>query len=398
MAAFTLVRSARGEHMIKLGGDVLRASYTGTSASEPVFVRRADGTLSQRIDFSTPTRQAAASTDASVFAQDRWRVADRLVLELGLRLDRNGGIGAITLGPRAGAVLALLPEGRAILRGGAGLFQERTPLTVDAFTSFEERTVTHFASDGLSVASQPVRYANRVADHLNTPSGSVWNVEFDGRLPGSLFMRVNELHRDGRNEYVIDPIERSGAGSLWLSSSGRSRYHETELTLRYAPSDARSVVFTYVRSRSEADSNAFDDYFGNVRAPVIRPRQFSRGGVDVPNRLILQAIWPLSQRWTASALLEVRDGFPFTLIDEDQNYVSGVNRGGRFPRLVTLDLSILRTITFHKREVRLGFKGNHLLNNFSPRDVQANVDSAAFGTFYNSFPRRLGFLVQFSPK
>jgi hypothetical protein len=36
------------------------------------------------------------------------------------------------------------------------------------------------------------------------------------------------------------------------------------------------------------------------------------------------------------------------------------------------------------------------LNNFTPRDVQTNVDSPSFGTFYNTIPRRLGFIVEIS--
>ncbi len=396
--ALTLLRKGRlGDHLLKFGVDVLRASYSGTSESRPVIVKRTDGTVAWRIDFSNPSHPTAASTDVAAFAQDRWRMNDRLLLELGLRLDRSGGIDDTSLAPRAGAVVSLLPEGRAVLRGGAGLFYEKTPLGVLAFSSFEQRTVTRFEADGITPASAPVRYANDVPAALRVPYGAVWNLEFDSRLPADLSLRVNELRRDGRREYVIDPVDRPGARRLVLASDGRSRYEETEVTVRYAPSDQRLVTATYVRSRSDSDTNAFDEFFGNFRNPVIRPRQFSRGSVDVPNRLVVSAIWPLPRHWSVSPLFEIRDGFPYTCVDQNQDYVGAVNQCGRFPTLYSLDVNITRTITVRRREVRIGVKTNHLLNNFSPRDVQTNVDSPAFGTFYNSFPRRFGFIIQLSP-
>ena len=42
--------------------------------------------------------------------------------------------------------ISVLPEGRAILRGGFGKFAERTPLTVGAFTQYDVQTVSRFAA------------------------------------------------------------------------------------------------------------------------------------------------------------------------------------------------------------------------------------------------------------
>ena len=41
-----------------------------------------------------------------------------------------------TWSPRAGAAVAVFPEGRAIVRGGVGRFAQRTPLNVEAFPTF----------------------------------------------------------------------------------------------------------------------------------------------------------------------------------------------------------------------------------------------------------------------
>jgi hypothetical protein len=65
-----------GEHLIRAGLDVMWAGYSGDSRSNSVVIRRADGTTSQRIDFSGPAFQQAAGTDIAAFVQDQWRVSD----------------------------------------------------------------------------------------------------------------------------------------------------------------------------------------------------------------------------------------------------------------------------------------------------------------------------------
>ena len=40
-----------------------------------------------------------------------------------------------------------------------------------------------------------------------------------------------------------------------------------------------------------------------------------------------------------------------------------------------------------KYKTRVGVKIFNITNNFNPRDVQANIDSVNFGTFYNSVSR-----------
>ncbi len=71
----TLAGSAQGRgglHLYKAGVDVLHSRYSSTSASRPVLIRRSDGTLARRLDFSPAlTRQQQISTDLALYAQDR---------------------------------------------------------------------------------------------------------------------------------------------------------------------------------------------------------------------------------------------------------------------------------------------------------------------------------------
>ena len=391
--SFSTVRRGAGDHLLKVGADILRLGFDGESESRPVEIRRSDGSLSQRLEYDGLTTQRVVTTDVALFGQDAWRMNDRLLVELGTRFDRNGVIGRNNVSPRVGAVIGVLADGRGILRGGTGLFYERTPLLAGAFTSLDVQTVTRFAPDGS--ARDAVRYVNTVTSPLRTASGRVWNVDYDHRLTKTLALRLNHLERRGRHELVVNPTLLSGQSLLDLTSSGGSRYRETEATLRYRGDGQRELTVSYVHSRSAADLNAFDAYFGNFRNPVIRANAASVTNVDVPNRLVALGVLPI-EKWMIAPLVEVRSGFPYSIVDEDQNFV-GVRNRARFPRFVSLDLSINREIELKGRRVRIGFKANHVLNNFVPRDVQANVGSPAFGTFYNSIVPRVGLTFEFSP-
>jgi hypothetical protein len=169
---------------------------------------------------------------------------------------------------------------------------------------------------------------------------------------------------------------------------------ETEITVRYGATEERRLTISYVHSRSSADSNAFDLFYGNFRNPVVRPHQYAIAPVDVPNRLLVSGVLPFGKKWIASLMVEVRDGFPYSVVDQDQESVGLRNTGGRFPTFSTLDAKILRTMTYKGRKFRFGLRTNHLLNTFSPRDVQNNIHSPAFRRFYNGFPRLIAFTSQ----
>jgi len=390
--ALSFVRRAAGDHLMKVGVDVLRASFDGTSESEPVEIRREDGTLAERLDFSGPTSQQLAATNVGAFAQDRWRMNDRVLLELGARFDRDGVTGQGGTRPRLGFVLGVLPEGRGILRGGVGLFSERTPLLAGAFESIEAPTVTQFAADGTTMTGPPISFVNRIEAPLVASTSRVWNVEYDHRLAASLVFKLNHLERTGWHELVVDPVTLGASGVVDLASQGDSQYAETEATVRYSGNANREMTVSYVRSRSEGDLNTFDAYFGNIRNPILQPDQYGVTSVDVPNRLIVRAVVPRG-KWMVSPLLEVRSGFPFSIVNEEQDFV-GPRNSSRFPVFYTLDLNITRTVTVRGRTLRIGLRSNDLLNNATPRDVQANINAPAFGTFYNSLYRQIGFTVE----
>jgi hypothetical protein len=378
-----------GQHLFKFGFDFQRSSYTGASVSRPIEVRRNDGSIAERIAFGLPTRQHVAAAEIAIFVQDRWRIGSRLTLELGMRMDREDVIERVNWSPRGGASIAVLPEGRGILRGGVGRFRQRTPLNVGAFDQFESRMVTRFDAAGTSLG-RVTTLVNVAAPDLRTPEAVAGNIEWNQRFGRRVFLKANYLRRRGSHEYILEPDVASGA--LRLSSSGLSRYQEFELTGRYLGSERRDITVSYVRSRGRADLNNYDQFYGNLRNPIVRPNEYNLIPTDVPNRLLVRGIIGLPGRWDVAPVLEIRSGFPWSAVDEFQDFVGARHQAGRLPKVKTLDFSVPRPWRFKKYRFRAGLRVYNLFGSPAERDVQNNVTSANYGQFYNPLERSIGFV------
>jgi hypothetical protein len=173
---------------------------------------------------------------------------------------------------------------------------------------------------------------------------------------------------------------------------GASRYWELETTGRYLASEYRDVSVSYVRSHSTRDLNDYDQFFGNFRNPIIRFNENSLSPTDVPNRLIVRGTIGLPGKWVFSPLYEWRSGFPWSAVNEFQDFVGPRNRSGRLPTVSTLDFTLARPWRFRKYHFSAGIKIYNTLNAGSERDVQNNIASPDYGNFYNPIQRSIGFV------
>jgi len=388
--ALTLSRENwAGQHVFKAGVDVQHSGYDGDDYSQPVEVRRLDGSLAELTTYAPAlTHPDVTGTEFGLFAQDRWRLTDRIMFELGFRVDRDDVVERVNFSPRGGASFSVLPEGRGILRGGVGRFNQRTPLNVGAFTQLETATVSRYNPDG-SLQALPVTYAHVIDGPLKTPESVVETLAWDQRIGRKVFFKAAYLHRSSSTGAIVDPDPERGV--LALSSTGGSTYWELETTGRYVASEYRDVTVSYVRAHGTIDLNDYDQFFGNFRNPIIRADENSLSPTDVPNRIIVRGTLGLPGQWVLSPLYEWRTGFPYSAVDEYQDFVGERNRAGRLPSVSTLDFSLVRPWKLRKYRFSAGVKVYNIFNGKGYRDVQNNITSPDYGSFYNQLPRSIGF-------
>jgi hypothetical protein len=380
----------RGQHLFKFGLDFQNSSYDGRSTSRPVEIRRLDGSLAELIVPGAPSTQKVSAAELALYAQDRWRIGGRVTLEFGVRMDREDVIERVNWSPRGGVSIGVLPEGRGILRGGVGKFRQRTPLNVGAFVQFEDRTVTRFGADGAALGP-PVTFVNVPAPDLRTPEAVTGNVEWNQRFGRRVLFKANYLKRTGAHEYILDPD--AARGQVGLLSTGESRYWELELTGRYLGGGRRDLTVSYVRSRGFADLNNYDQFYGNLRNPIVRANEHNLIPTDVPHRVLVRGTIGLPGQWDFAPVIEFRSGFPWSAVDEFQDFSGPRNRTGRLPRVKAFDFSLSRPWHVWKYRFRGGLKVYNLLGTSAQRDVQNNLGSPEFGQFFNPLERSIGFVL-----
>ena len=391
-----------GSHAIKTGVNFNNTSYEGIDRSTPVTILREDGTRYQLIEFTGAGVLDRAQNEFSAFLQNKWILNSRLVLDLGLRYDRDQLGEENNFAPRIGFVLAPTRSDRTIVRGGIGIFYDKIPLNIGSFEQYQNQVVTTFANNGVTIVDGPRLFQNTAPDDLKNPYSLAWNLQVDHQVKPRLLLRLGYEDRSTRREFVLEPVTNSATtnkGLLLLQNSGRSRYRELQALARFRFQENRNIYLSYVRSDSRGNLNDFNTYFGNQKHAVIRPDENGKQPYDVPNRLLFWGDFGLPFDIVATPVLDWHSGFPFSLLNEQQDFVGPRNEGGRFPSLMTLDLLVTKGLSIpfrgKKYKGRAGITFFNITNHWNPRDVQNNLDARQFGTFFNSPERSVRLKFEF---
>jgi Carboxypeptidase regulatory-like domain/TonB dependent receptor/TonB-dependent Receptor Plug Domain len=393
-----------GEHVMKLGGGISYITFDGRNRSNTVRILRADETRSQQLDFIGSGELSRNKTEFFTYFEDKWSVNRRLTLEYGARYDRDQVASENNFAPRIGFALLPVADGRTVIRGGIGLFYDEVNLNVATLSQLQERVLTRFAFDGFQVVGTPERQRFALTEsQLRTPRSVNWNIELDREWVKNLFVRVGYQQRQATREFIVNSIESpSGEPILGLDNSGRSRYREFQVTTRYRFREQDEFAVSYIRSRAEGDLNDFNSYYGNFQNPVINSNERSRLPWDSPNRFIFWGEFHVKYRITVAPVLDIRTGFPYSIVDEDRNFVGPRDLAGRYPRFTSLDLQVTRSVNLpgrlSKYRAELGVKAFNLTNHFNPRDFQNNLVSDSFGGFYNGVGRKYGMRLTLRKK
>ncbi len=403
-----------GKHELMLGTDVIHRDFTGISQSHPVLILRPDGSPAERIDFSGEGHLSANDTATAGFGQDHWIMTSRLAATMGLRYFGETNGKAALFAPRLGVVYALNQSASTILRGGIGMFHDRTPLLAASFTGNPMRIVTPLDLSG-SPLGPSVTYRNECArissggpqilpgcsELGSTPNNLTWRLQLTHRFSRKITAKISTLYSSTHKLFVINPFSPpAGTSSLLLTNSGSSRYHESEFHLDYRAGENADMSLSYVRSSSRGDLNTTDNVFVPIEVPVIRPDVYSNLPSDVPNRLTGFGLFKLPWGITLSPSVDLHSGFPYSNIDLLHNYVGEAN-SQRYPIFFSLNWRIYKDfpIPFHihpGHTFQLGIYSIDTTGRQNPTAIYNNITSPFFGQFTGLGKRINGIVIEFS--
>ena len=128
--------------------------------------------------------------------------------------------------------------------------------------------------------------------------------------------------------------------------------------------------------------------------PIVEPNAYAPAFTDVPHRLFARGHLMLTPRWIVLGLADWRTGLPYSAVDESLAFV-GPRNSLRFPNHILVDLGVEHRFKVGRFQPWIGIMANNAFDTFLPNDVQANLGSPNFGTFYNSPYRQFRLQVRF---
>jgi hypothetical protein len=201
-----------------------------------------------------------------------------------------------------------------------------------------------------------------------------------------LTLRTGYLQRFTTHEPIITPkLSSNGGGFLILKSRGESRYNEFQALALYDDRRFHNWTISYVWSKAQGSLNTADNFLSDFPAFVVRRNEYGTLPFDVPHRFLAYGEVKAPFGLTVIPALEIRSGFPFSVVNDRLDFV-GVRNRERFPAYLSLDATILKsfTVPFWDKQARAGVIIFNITNHFNPRDVQNNLSSLQFGQFFNS--------------
>jgi hypothetical protein len=392
-----------GIHNVKLGADVNYLSNTGSNQDQTVNITRTDGTIAQKINYFTAGSLNASNAQAAAFAQDQWLIRRNLNFDYGLRFEAQRDTAGFSVMPRVALAYSPTGNGNTVLRSAFGLFYDKVPLNALSFVNEPRPIVTTFAADGTTIIDGP-RFFNLVlaprpggqpnfGSDFAAPRNTTFNLELDQKINQNTLLKVAYLDSRTQHDLYVSPEFVNGENTITLFNNGRLQYRSLELTTSFKLPNSNDLSVSYIRSRARGELNDFGAYYGDYPEPIIRENQFANLPSDAPNRLLMRGNFKLPYQFTVVPLLDYHTGFPYSIVDEQQNFV-GPRDSDRFPRFFSLDMAITKDVRLRdKYTAQFTVSLFNATDHFNPRNVHNNIADPNFGTFFASYRRfyRLDF-------
>jgi hypothetical protein len=210
---------------------------------------------------------------------------------------------------------------------------------------------------------------------LKQPRFYTTSVEWQQTLGKKDHVSANFTLRNGRLGLAYNKESGSFPENIFVLRNNREdNYRSLLLSFKHTFSDKTEVSANYVRSSTR--TNQVYDY--SLDTFVFNPQEPGPLEWDAPHRFVSSG-WTPAPIWNLflSYYLEYRTGFPFSVVNEQQQVVGSANRL-RYPDYASLNIGVEKRVRLFTREWAIRISILNLTSHRNPDSVSNNIDSPNF--------------------
>jgi hypothetical protein len=396
----------RGRHQLKMGTDLDKVGYRQNTRRTGYRQYDSFGQLLREVHFAGNGQFHRSNLEFAGYVQDSWLIHRNVVLEFGLRADRDTLTNNTSESPRFGFAWSPGRLAHTKISGGYAIINDATQLRL--FTRPLDQyslTWTYFAGgfeDGSDVRGPALGIYEIQGSRFRSPQYRNFSLGFERTFPRNFYTRVNYFRKRGGNGFtyrnIVDPNAPPspagfpGSAKLVdtvnvLGNDRRDVIDSAEVTVKQSFGPEYEWMVSYTRSR--ALSNGVVDIA--VDDPVIVTSNVGPMPWDAPNRAMSWGFLPFFHKdYGLAYLVEWRSGFPFSVSDDYGRQVGALN-SRRYPSYFNSNLHIERRFTFHGHRWALRAGANNVTSHRNPTGVFNNAASPRFLTYYGSTGRSFNY-------
>ncbi|MGA7299763.1 MAG: carboxypeptidase regulatory-like domain-containing protein [Candidatus Sulfotelmatobacter sp.] len=360
-------RQWHGRHDIKVGTDLDHLNYAAQFLRQPISYLQpnepfqpcptdANGvplapstTCSRYSVFSGGNYSTIYNSEASAYAEDRWLITNRWLIEPGLRMDWDQIVRTPLFSPRLAGTYILDDEGNTKLSAGVGIIYDTTNLGL-LHQPFEGTRVDYFFNPrgqptdaNGNPASAPVAVPTTFEANRNTleaPRYLNWSVGLEKKLPNAIFLKLEFIEKRGVRGFAYNTLNGAVDGNYFLENERDDRYDAFEISARRRFRQYYEIFGAYTRSR--AHTNQVFDF--SLDIPLLSPQLPGPYPWDTPNRFVGYGVLPFFKLPVLHKVdlvysTEIRTGLPFNATTDQGRIYPGDPPGTfRLPMYYTVNL------------------------------------------------------------
>jgi hypothetical protein len=390
----------RGRHEVRVGIDLDRLRYGANFLRQPISFLREGQTLppdgnclsvtpspcSRYSTFPGEPNLVKHNVELSGYAQDRWFITNRFLIETGLRYDWDQIVRHSLFSPRVATTYVLDNAGNTKISAGVGVFYDATPLFLIVRPRAGQRVDFFFDANGNLFQGPVTMTFNANPSKLQAPRFINWSLGLERKLPAQIYLKAEFIQKRGVHDFAyntagsVPPI--SADGNFLLQNTRQDHYDSFQVNIRRSFLKGHLLMASYTHSKS--NSNQVLDF--NVDNPIFNAQLPGPYPWDTPNRVLSWGLLPLLKGFDLGYSTEVRSGFPFSVVNDQQQLVEAPD-SRRFPHYFALNLHLEKRFGLFgfNWAIRGGF--DNITDHKNPGVVNNDINSPEFLTF-GGFARR----------